>query len=236
MKMSQTPPRDQDQGDPKKIYNECLIQYYSAANAKKRLNDQRSVFDNRFISLKQSYVNIIPPSEVPPPSQEILDSDAAILQSGPQQSRGGAGAAGPPVRSKPFQQDQYQPRQPSMYHQGQSNKYRRTAEDDNRVHVDTHTDMAALGLDANGDFPSVANMAETAALSYADVLKDRSSASAAPVVAAPTLTVPYYDKSQSKEALESLKSLRQQADDISKRKEAILVVSLHIFLNFFLQP
>lgn len=65
--------------EKKKVYNECLVQFYSAPNAKKCLNSPVPVLSNRFIHLHQSHFNIIPPSDVPEPSPDAIEEDRALL-------------------------------------------------------------------------------------------------------------------------------------------------------------
>jgi hypothetical protein len=56
----------------KKTYNECLVQFDSADNAKKCYSSPTAVLNNRFIRIQQSSFNIIPPADVPPPTEEEL--------------------------------------------------------------------------------------------------------------------------------------------------------------------
>ena len=226
----------------KKTYTECLVQYYSAQNAKKRLQEPRTVFDNPYVSLKQWFVNIVLPAEVATPSSEVLQRDAQILQHGP-------------IRAPPAPRHQAQGQGFNKF--TTSNKYRRTSDSDPSVpssNVSNNAnDAVPLELDANGDFPSVApsyatsNDAATqgenhsAAPSYAEVVAGGSTVMTAEAPAESTMSAASQQqhqavKSQAREALDSLKTLRQQAEELSKKKEAILMVrhyfSTHVFLTF----
>jgi hypothetical protein len=53
-----------------KSYNECLVQFGSAQDARKCLNSPSAVLNNRFIRIIYSPFNIIPFADVPPPSVE----------------------------------------------------------------------------------------------------------------------------------------------------------------------
>jgi len=48
----------------KKTYNECLVQFFEAAHAKKCVNSPLAVLSNRFIKISQHYDNIISTAEV----------------------------------------------------------------------------------------------------------------------------------------------------------------------------
>ena len=66
-----------DKNDPeKKVYNECLVQFASAVDAKKCLNSPTAVLNNRFIKLNQSNFNIIPLTDIKPlTAQEQYDDE-----------------------------------------------------------------------------------------------------------------------------------------------------------------
>jgi RNA recognition motif-containing protein len=71
---------DGDGGSEKKrTYNECLVQFFSAQNAKKCFTSPSPVLNNRFIHLHMSKFNIIPPCDVEVPSQEIIERDHLLL-------------------------------------------------------------------------------------------------------------------------------------------------------------
>jgi hypothetical protein len=68
-------PADKNDGE-KKVYNECLVQYASAGDAKKCLNSPAAVLNNRFIKLNQANFNIIPLEEVKPlTAQQQFEED-----------------------------------------------------------------------------------------------------------------------------------------------------------------
>ena len=56
----------------KKTYNECLVQFSTADEAKKCYSSPTAVLNNRFIRISQSNFNIIPPADVPPPTESEL--------------------------------------------------------------------------------------------------------------------------------------------------------------------
>lgn len=72
---------DGEEGDEKKKKpsNECLVQFYSASNARKCLTSATPVLSNRFIFIYQSHFNIVPPHDVPKPSRDILERDAYLM-------------------------------------------------------------------------------------------------------------------------------------------------------------
>lgn len=63
----------------KKVYQECLVQFYSATVAKKCLNSPLPVLNNRFIHVYHSPFNIIPPKDVPraPEPPPVLSKTSA---------------------------------------------------------------------------------------------------------------------------------------------------------------
>ena len=71
----------QDAADPnKKVYNECLVQFLSAPNAKKCYNSPAPVLNNRFIKLFISHFNIKMPSDIRIPDYEAaLERDRLLL-------------------------------------------------------------------------------------------------------------------------------------------------------------
>lgn len=80
-----------------KQYNECLVQFSSAPDAKKCLNSPAAVLNNRFIKVNQSSFNIIPIGDVPEPTQEEQQEEYYRLHpyinsgSGRGDGRGGRG-------------------------------------------------------------------------------------------------------------------------------------------------
>lgn len=188
--------------DKKNVYFECLVQYYSAANAKKRLGAQDSVLNNRFIKFRASPFNIVPPADVPPPSADILHRDEQIVLGNISTT---AAAVGPAQsRKKPA------PTGFNMYAAGASNKYRRGADDDNN--------RVPSGVPADSD----TGAGEGGVGSSSSPAGGAVGASAVPApVAAPALT---QEKYEMKQKFEQLKTLRQQAEEIAKKKEEILLV------------
>jgi hypothetical protein len=73
--------QSQDASDPtKKVYNECLVQFLSAPNAKKCYNSPAPVLNNRFIKLFISHFNIKMPSDIRIPDYEAaLEHDRLLL-------------------------------------------------------------------------------------------------------------------------------------------------------------
>jgi hypothetical protein len=74
-----------------KQYNECLIQFSSAPDAKKCLNSPAAVLNNRFIKVNQSLFNIIPIGDVPEPTQEEEQEEYHRLNPHLNSARGGRG-------------------------------------------------------------------------------------------------------------------------------------------------
>lgn len=66
----------------RKTYNEGLVQFSNAQEAKKCFSSPVAVLNNRFIKLYQSNFNIIPPSDVSPPTaQELIEQQLFMQQS-----------------------------------------------------------------------------------------------------------------------------------------------------------
>lgn len=59
-------------GGEKKVYNECLVQFANCDDAKKCFSSPMAVLNNRFIRLHQADFNVIPPADVPEPTEEEL--------------------------------------------------------------------------------------------------------------------------------------------------------------------
>jgi hypothetical protein len=214
------------QTQQKKTNRECLVQFYSAANAKKCFSSPKSVLDNRFINIRQSFVNLIPPTDVPYPGDDVIEHDKVLLTSKhnvPQLASAGAdaGAAGyrkrqpyPVVAAAHPQQQQHGL---NMYAHGASNKYRRTAEDDNRVHTESGAAVGPPGTaDGHGQEDSNGSAAHNQAYTG-----DSNSGG----VSSPQPAVMTQEKLEIKAKNEQLKVLRQQMDEISRQKEKILQVS-----------
>jgi hypothetical protein len=206
----------------KKVYNECLVQFYSAANAKKCFTSPLPVLNNRFIHLHVSTFNITPVTDVPTPTPDIIERDAKLLNEsilliGSSSSGSTAGGSMALDRKKPFS---------TVHTQGVSNKYRRLSDEHASVvpaamRTDFNNDSnATIGSDQKDGNPvedgTVAVVDPTEANANA-VVKSVLSPSAGVVA----LTK---EKLELKEKHEQLKVLRQQAEDILKRKEGVLQV------------
>jgi RNA recognition motif-containing protein len=105
-----------EDGEPKKkTYNECLIQYYSPQNAKKCLTSQIPILNNRYIRIYPSNFNIILPSDVEPPSYDIIEQDKALLSI-------------KEIQPKPFDSNATK-KKAGIHTVGVSNKWRKTNND-----------------------------------------------------------------------------------------------------------
>jgi hypothetical protein len=184
------------EGDKKRTYLECLIQYHSAANAKKCLTSTRSVKDNRMIQIRRAYFNLIPPAEVEFPGDEVVARDAAIV----------AGTYVAPTRAAPSRKKPYSAMAGAGYQPPGSNKYRRGV-------GDAHYNLPASNN--HSDAPTADNAEEQAASTAATV--------GSPVASGSAMT---QEQLEAKEKFEQLKQLRLQAEEIAKKKEAILQVSI----------
>jgi hypothetical protein len=207
----------------KKVYNECLVQFYSAANAKKCFTSPLPVLNNRFIHLHVSTFNITPVTDVPTPTPDIIERDAKLLNesilligSSSSASTGGSMALD---RKKPFS---------TVHTQGVSNKYRRLSEEHASVVP------AAMRTDFNNDSNATSggdqkngSPVEDATVAVVDPTESNANAVVksvlSPSAGAVALTK---EKLELKEKHEQLKVLRQQAEDILKKKEGVLQVQL----------
>jgi RNA recognition motif-containing protein len=195
LQLTPVPERDNDaeQGDnavKKRTYLECMVQYYSAANAKKRLHSDKAVLDNRFIQTRPAFFNLVPPAEVPYPGDAVVERDAAIV-AGTHISKPKPGVG----QKKPYNAG-------GAVFRGGANKYMRTAGTENA---------------------SAASEAELAMEYDAAESGGGGSSHAAVPPAAPLLT---QEKVKVMQDFDQLKTLRQQAEEIARRKEEILLVSL----------
>jgi hypothetical protein len=178
----------------KKTYNEALIQFYSPPNAKKCLSSQYPVLNNRFIRLYPSNFNIILPSDVDAPSFEILERDKALLS----QDISPSSYDNSNAKKKAL---------PGTVHTvGVSNKWKRTA-NDGKVPLTTGNDgEAAASVESKNSSESVEEKAAKAAAAAATSAENAAK------------------ETELKQEFESLKSLKQQAENILKQKEKILQV------------
>lgn len=182
----------------KKQANECLVQFYSAANARRCLTSEVPVLNNRFIFIYQSHFNIIPPQDVPRPSRDILDRDSYLLsQKEIIPAASAAQAAANRKRSAL-----------NIYTSGRTNKWRRTdgfgGGDDNKV----AGDGAAMST-MRGDFREGAE--EDRPTNGDEAVATPSAASKAAA-------------DEMKAALMRQKQLKQQAEELLKKKEDVLIV------------
>lgn len=195
-------PEDDDTEDgkkKKKQANECLVQFYSAANARRCLTSEVPVLNNRFIFIYQSHFNIIPPQDVPRPSRDILDRDSYLLsQKEIIPAASAAQAAANRKRSAL-----------NIYTSGRTNKWRRTdgfgGGDDNKVPGDGA---------ANSTMRSDPREA---------VEEDRPTSGEAEAIATPS-AASKAAADEMKAALMRQKQLKQQAEELLKKKEDVLIV------------
>lgn len=203
------------EGDKKRTYLECLIQYHSAANARKCYTSTRSVRDNRMIQFRPAFFNLIPPAEVESPGEEVVARDAAIV----------AGTNVPPTKAPVSRKKPYSALHAStqgVYHQpGVTNKYRRGVDDAHHsIPAPTNastSDAAGSALAEGYEEPTPSTSAEAGL----------GSPSVAP---APALT---QEKHEARQKYDQLQQLRQQADEIAKKKETILQVRCSVVVRYF---
>ena len=182
--------QDDSPEEKKKTYNECLVQFYSAANAKKCLNSQAPVLNNRFIRIYLSNFNIILPSDVEPPSYEIMEHDKALLSQ--------------IIEPKAYDPQKRKAVAAATHTLGVTNKWRRTS---------TDTKVAAV--------PSTDNSEKN------DGTSEQPSTDTAPVTVESAESIAAKKESaELKQEFEQLQTLKQQAEDILKKKEKLLMVSI----------
>lgn len=201
-------PEDDDTEDgkkKKKQANECLVQFYSAANARRCLTSEVPVLNNRFIFIYQSHFNIIPPQDVPRPSRDILDRDAYLLsQKEIIPAASAAQAAANRKRSAL-----------NIYTSGRTNKWRRTdgfGGNDNKV----AGDGAAL---PPGRHDAREGVEEERTATTGEGEAAIATPSAASKAAADEM----------KAALLRQKQLKQQAEELLKKKEDVLIVGFFFY-------
>jgi RNA recognition motif-containing protein len=185
------------EGEKKRVFLECLIQYHTAANARKCYTSTRSVRDNRHIQIRPAFFNIIPPADVPYPGDEIAERDAAIVAGTYVSNKNPAGDTGGRKKSYAAVAGG------AAFHPG-ANKYRRGNDDAN---IPAHQSAGDSGSSS----------------AEGDMGMQQGQGAVAP---APALT---QEKYEAKKRFEELKELRQQAEEIAKKKEAILLVSCMTF-------
>jgi hypothetical protein len=189
---------NEDSKKKKKACNECLVQFYSAANARRCLSSEVPVLNNRFIFIYQSHFNIVPPQDVPRPSRDILDRDAYLLQQKeiiPAASA--AQAAGSRKRTAL-----------NMYATGMTNKWRRSDKDDG---------TGPLKVPGESSVSETATTGETSN----DGEKKNENESLEPVATQSAASKAAAD--EMKQSLLRQKQLKQQAEDLLKKKEDVLI-------------
>ena len=215
----------------KKVYNECLVQFYSAANAKKCFTSPLPVLNNRFIHLHVSTFNITPVTDVPTPTPDIIERDARLLNEsilliGSSSSSTSTGGSTAMDRKKLYS---------TVHTQGVSNKYRRLSDDQSSVipaaaaaalRADTPNDSNAMSSgDQKDSNPVDDGCVSAAAATVVDPSEAHNVNAVVKSVLSPSGVVALTkEKLELKEKHEQLKALRQQAEDILKRKEGVLQV------------
>lgn len=207
LQLTEAPPskrgaEEEGEGGKKRIYFECLVQFYSAANCKKCISSPRSVLDNRYIQVRQSFFNIIPPGDVAHPGDDVIERDASIL----------SGTYVNPNKSAPMNRKKSYMAGNTFAHGPVSNKYRRGIDDAKIPYEPT-----APSAEDDGHVGS----AESTERQPANEICSPP----------PALTQEKYEMQQS---LSKLKELRQQAEEIAKKKEAILMVGFLFAENILL--
>ena len=210
-----SPMSAQDSGAPndptKKVYNECLVQFLSAANAKKCYNSPAPVLNNRFIKLFYSHFNIKMPSDIRIPDYEAaLEHDRMLLakEIHPNVSAASAG--------------QKRKKQLNIYIDGvASSKYRRSSDS-------TGTATASGLVSGNSEVTNSGTQEEKSAVV--------SSSSEGGDSQQPVKVVQLSEeKLLMKKKLEELKQLKQQAENIWKRKEELLQVVQNTYMEEILR-
>lgn len=202
----------EDSKKKKKAANECLVQFHSAANARRCLSCELPVLNNRFIFIYQSHFNIIPPQDVPRPSRDVLDRDAYLLaQKEIIPAVSAAQAAASRKRTAL-----------NIYTSGMTNKWRRTDSGKEETKVPGEAPAATTSTE-NGGVEGEHSMTN----------EDKNEAE----VTGPVATLSAASKAAAEEMKASLlrqKQLKQQAEELLKKKEDVLIVrvELFIFLHF----
>jgi len=217
-----SPPSSEDNltvDGKKKVYNECLVQFYSAANAKKCFTSPLPVLNNRFIHLHVSTFNITPVTDVPTPNLDVIERDAKLLNESILISAASS-STGPTDRKKSH----------SVHTQGVSNKYRRLSGEHSLVASAT---AAVVRTETNDS-----NMTSSGDRKDSNALEEGSSFEVDPteahvegaksVILSPSGVVLTKEKLELKEKHEQLKVLRQQAEEILKTKEGVLQVCMYV--------
>eukprot|EP00981_Chlorochromonas_danica_P001849 scaffold386_cov174-Ochromonas_danica.AAC.23 len=188
-----------ESGEKKKTYNECLVQFYSALNAKRCLSSPLPVLNNRFIHVYQSSFNIVPPSDVSPPSAEIIERDQMLLAQ--EHINPNVVTSGKPKASSSSS---------ANFQAGVTNKWRRPTSSANAtVPSGLETENAEFVKDNSSEIvPNEEEKAES---------------SSAP---APATAVVKKEDTELKETFVQLKALTQQNEEILKRKESIILTQM----------
>ncbi len=192
---------DDGNGEKKKSYNECLVQFYSAANAKKCFTSPSPVLNNRFIHVHMSKFNIIPPSDVEPISQNELENDRLLLT---QDVNPQVPTISQPARKK---------NTGMIFTKGVTNKWKRGDE------------AKALPV-PSGDPVDIA--ATTDSLPQVDDCL--TTVNPALEQKKPVETEATKEGLELKQNFEQLKTLKQQAEDMLRKKEAVIQVSAQLLM------
>lgn len=191
----------EDGASEKQPDKECLVQFYSAANAKKCYNSPIPVVNNRFIVVQFSHFNIVPLTDVAAPPPEIIERDRQIvsgelklrIKSTDGDGKSKSGAADPAAKRKHSAA--------SAQDKAATFKYR-------RIEAESTAATGATGADT-----SPATAASAAAV-------DVQSPKAAALTKA---------NEEIKEKFDKLKTLRSQKEEIWKKKENLLQVRRVLF-------
>jgi hypothetical protein len=210
---SQDKGADDNDGDKdRKSYNECLVQFATAQDAKKCLNSPTAVLNNRFIRVLYSTFNIVPLSDVP-------ELTAAEIQ----EERAAAAAAKAAANAA-----RYTKTGAAVPGGGANRRYSFTGPTASASASasgdadDSTADNAAPATPAVAVTTIKNNKWKNPALSAGEGAAASSSASASTVQAAPAPLTKEDLALQSQ--YEELRTLRQRAEGIFKQKEALLQV------------
>eukprot|EP01038_Epipyxis_sp_PR26KG_P004298 gene4298-6094_t len=186
---------DEELGDNKKVFAECLVQFYSAEMAKKCKNSPIPVLNNRFIKVYFSHFNIIPPGDVMEMSPDMLEKKRLEQI---KESTGGQNYKQNKHHNNAHSFDNidknsYKNQPVVRVHAGTSNKYRRLSGDGKTAVGEETLDTAeSTNKSTTGALPP----APGAPLSKEDL--------------------------EMKKKFEELRILRQQAEIILKKKESLI--------------
>jgi hypothetical protein len=213
--MSADKPSDVKEGDSaekKKVYNECLVQFYSAPNAKKCFSSTIPVLNNRFIHLHMSHFNIIPPQDVPDPGYDVIERDRQLL----------SGEIVPPAPGTSSASGKKPLSGLNMYEKGTTNKWRRT--DEGKVAGGGEIATSTSSSTAVGVATEETAQDKPAATSLGEMIVSASKSVEPAAVVVTSKALPSKDDEELRQSFLELKSLKQQSEDILKKKEKILQV------------